>query len=162
MADITSTSTITELKERKAAHQADTIGQVCTRSFTVKLPNPANTADFVVIGKIPAGCAVSGVYTRANAAIASNTGIEYGISSTANGVTGLTVMGANVAAGVSNVAWTYTPSAIGANSVPVSANDTYLVATVRGNATAAIHTLTVSAICVAIEPDVATYSTFTI
>lgn len=162
MADITSTTTVTEVKERRVATQADTIGQLCTRTFTAKLPNPANATDFVVLGKIPAGCAVTGVYTKANAAIASNTGIEYGIASTANGVTGLTVMAANVAAGVSNVAWTYSPAASGANSVPVSSNDTYLVATVRGNSTTAVHTLTVTAVCVAIEPEVAPYSTFTL
>jgi hypothetical protein len=160
MADLTATSTITAKKERRAAMLSDTIGQTRTMTYTVALPNPANTADTVTIGAFPAGCALLGVFTKANAAAASGCGIEYGLSANANGA-GASVAVANVANGA-NTAWTYSPAAATANvGTQSSTADCYLVATIRGANTAAVHTLTITAVVCALDPSASPYSTYT-
>ena len=160
MADLTATSTITLKKGKRAMTQSNTIAQIGTRTYTVTLPNPANATDLVVLGKFPAGCAPIGVFTKANANLASNTGLEFGLSANANGA-GATVLIANVATGV-HTNWGYataaTTSNLGAQS---DSADSYLVMTVRGNSTGAVHTVTVTVLIAGIDAETATFSTFT-
>jgi hypothetical protein len=158
MADLTSTTTVVRKKGVKAAAQADTIGQVAVKYFEATIPNPANATDYFVVGKMPDGSGLTGVFVTANAAIASNTGVEWGLSANANGA-GAVVGVANVATGVSATTWTYAPAVGLATAVPVG--DSYLVGTIRGNSTTAVHTLKIAAVCVACAIDAGTYSTFT-
>ena len=161
MADLTATSTITLKKAKKVATQNETIAAIGTRTYTVTLPNPANAGDFVILGKFPAGCAPVGVYHKANATIAANTSLEYGLSATANGASP-SVLIANNATGGIGTGWGYASAATTANvGVQSTTADTYLVATVRGNATAAVFTVTSTFIVAALDPESAPYSTFT-
>lgn len=160
MADLTATSTITLKKGKKPMAQSDTIGGIGVRTYTVTLPNPANAADSFVLGKFPPGCAPFGVYTKANANIASNTGIEWGLSANANGA-GATVLIANVATGI-HTNWGYAAAATTSNLGAQSGSaDSYLVGTVRGNSTAAVHTITATFLVAGIDVESAPYSTFT-
>ena len=160
MADLTSTSTISVKRNKKAMQLSDTIAGLGTRTYTITLPNPANAADLFVLGKLPVGTLPVGVFTKANATIASNTGIEWQISANANGAGGVAVI-ANVATGIHAAGWGYAAPVTTSNTAPVSANEMYLVGVVRGNSTAAVHTVTATFVLAGVDVESAPYSTFT-
>jgi hypothetical protein len=162
MADTTANSTITAKKLKKGVPACDTIAQIGTKSFTWTVANgTSEVADTKVLGKIPAGCSLLGAYTKAANAMTVTTGIEYGISANANGA-GASVAIANLANN-GNVNWTYQPAAAVTQAAASNATtDGYLVATFRGANNVVATTVTTTFLFAAVDPEVATYSTFTI
>lgn len=162
MADRTANSTITQKKGKKVAAAPDTIAALGTRTFTWTVANgTSEVADSFVLGKIPAGCAVLGAWTKSSANLAANVAIEYGISASANGASPSVAI-ANVANNGA-ITWVYTAASTTANTTVANAvNDGYLVATIRTANNTVAATVTTTFLLAAVEAESAPYSTFTL
>lgn len=129
----TFTTTTAIKKSVRPATQADTIGQVISRTFTISVPASvgANDTSELTGVKLPAGCVVMAAYAKASANGAANSGITltsttdnkaFVAAANANNVadswTTLTLVTANC---FSTVDQTITLGCSGANAVNTSA-----------------------------------------
>jgi hypothetical protein len=160
MADLTSTANIVVGKTRRGVHQGDTIGGVFARTYKWTLPAAAASGDAVPFGVAPQGCMLLGVYTKANVAANANCAIQYAITANSNGAGG-NIAVANVANNLNTTAHLYT-SGIPANAVCSITSTEYLSGQIvtAGGANAA--TMITTFLFVGVNPEAASYSTFTI
>lgn len=162
MADTTSNSTITQKKAVKGAQLSDTIGQVFTRTYTWTCANGTDELnDVKVLGKHPKGCFILGAYTKANAAATVTSGVSFGVSANANGAGGSAAVAG--VANNTNVNYTFNAAATATQVAGASLTaDGYLVATTMGANNVVAVTKTATIVFVNVDPETATFSTFTI
>lgn len=162
MADTSSNSTITIKKGKRGAIQADTIGQVFTRTYTWTCANGTDEVnDTKVLGRSPAGCLLLGAYTKANAAATVGSGVQFGISANANGAGGSAAIAG--VANNTNVNYTYNAAATATQVAGASlTSDGYLVATTIGANNVVAVTKTATLVFVSVDPESAPYSTFAV
>lgn len=151
------TSTISKLKTKRIATQADTLGGLTVRNFSFTLPaGAANDAVATTVG-LPAGAVCVGGWMKANAAVVT-AGAAYSFKSTTANITFASVANSATANSTS-----YVPLTI-STSTPVGApanDDTISFAIATANQANAV-TYTVSLLFAGVGQDDAPYSTFSI
>ena len=157
MADLTANSSVKVKRGRHNATQADTIGQVFTRTATFVFPNPSNIADTIAIMPVPPNTVIMGVSYKTEANLTANVGIELNVTANANGAGGVLLM-AN-AANNFNITQAFSAAA---NYAHLSTGQQYIAVVPRVANNAVSTMATVTALMVSLGDETATYATYTL